>query len=83
LKNKPDRRVDVNLPAKIYSEDDLARARGRGKLVGWLQGAGAVVLVGVVLNMLGWIPTIAVVGGVGYLAYKLLSRSSEEEGEED
>ncbi len=73
----------MNLPAKIYTENDLARARGKGKVVGWIQGAGAVILVGVVLNMLGWIPTIAVAGGVGYLAYKLLSRSSKEEGVEE
>jgi MFS superfamily sulfate permease-like transporter len=75
--------VDVNLPAKIYTESDLARARGKGKVVGWIQGAGAVILVGVVLNMLGWIPTIAVAGGVGYIAYKLLSRSSKEEDKKE
>ena len=73
----------MNLPAKIYTENDLVRARGKSKLVGWLQGAGAVIVAGMVLNLLGWIPTIVVVGGVGYLAYKLLSRSSTEEGAEE
>jgi hypothetical protein len=68
---------------EIYTENDLARARGKGKLVGWLQGAGAVIVAGMVLSLLGWIPTIVVVGGVGYLAYKLLSRSSKEEGVEE
>jgi MFS superfamily sulfate permease-like transporter len=76
--------VDVNLPAKVYTENDLARARGGGKLVGWIQGAGVVIVASMVFNLLGWIPTIAVVGGVGYLAYKLLSRSSKkEEGVEE
>ena len=69
----------MNLPAKIYTENDLTKAKSRGKIVGWIQGAGAVIVAGMVLNLLGWIPTIVVVGGVGYLAYKLLSRSSKEE----
>lgn len=69
----------MNLPAKIYTETDLARARRRGKWTGWIQGAGTVIVAGVVLNVLGWIPTALVLGVVGYLAYKLLSRSPTDD----
>jgi hypothetical protein len=68
----------VNLPTKIYTETDLARAKRRGKWTGWIQGAGTVIVAGIVLNMLGWIPTVLVLGAVGYLAYKLLSRSPDD-----
>lgn len=75
----------TDLPAKIYDETDIARARRRGKFVGLVQGVGATVLVGIVLNMLGWIPTVAVTGLVAYVLYKLLfgrSKGEDEAGEE-
>ncbi len=68
----------MNLPAKIYSEKDLARAKRTSKLVGWAQGAGVVIVGGIVLNMLGWIPTLLVIGGVGYVGYRLLSSGSAD-----
>ena len=71
----------TDLPARIYDESDVARARRRGKFVGWVQGAGATILVGLVLNMLGWIPTIAVTGLVGYVGYKLVFGRSKDEDE--
>ena len=72
----------TDLPAKIYDENDVARARRRGKFVGWVQGAGAAILVGIVLNMLGWIPMIAVTGLVGFVAYKIFfGRSKDEDAE--
>lgn len=69
----------MTLPTKIYTEKDVERARSRGKLVGWLQGAGLVIVAGMVLNLLGWIPTVVVVGAVGYLAYRLLAGGSDDE----
>jgi hypothetical protein len=71
----------TDLPAKIYDENDVARARRRGKFVGWVQGAGAVFLVGIVLNLLGWIPTVAVTGLVGYGVYKLFFGRSKSDAE--
>ena len=68
----------TDLPAKIYDENDVARARRRGKFVGWVQGAGVAILGGIVLNMLGWVPLIAVTGVVGYIAYKLLFGRSKD-----
>jgi len=68
----------VNLPVKQYDENDLAKARRRGKFVGWMQGAGVVVVGGIVLNLLGWIPLVIGVGAVGYVAYRLLGGSSKD-----
>ena len=68
----------MNLPEKIYTDQDLARARKKGKVIGWLQGGAIVVGAAFVWNLVGWIPTVIVVGGVGYLGYKLLSKPSKK-----
>lgn len=61
-----------DLPAE-YTERDLQNARTKGQIVGWIQG-GAVGIGGfMVVGMLGWIPTIAVVGVGGYVLYKVLA----------
>ncbi len=69
----------MNLPAKIYTEKDLASAKQKSKVIGWLQGAGVVVGGTIVLNMLsGWIPIVLVIGGVAYVGYRLLTRGSDD-----
>jgi hypothetical protein len=66
-----------NLPSP-YSRKDLDNARTKGQLIGWLQG-GAVAVVGMILvRLIGWIPTIAVVAIGGFVIYKLFSRPSRE-----
>lgn len=67
-----------NLP-DLYTDRDLARARRRGKFVGWIQGGGAVVAVGVIYNLIGWIPTIAVLTLVAYGVYRLVRGSKTED----
>ncbi len=77
--------VRINLPVKHYTETDVALARQKGKVIGWLQ-AGAVMIAGsMILNVLGWIPTVLVVGAVGWGGYKWMTRSSQEdeEGEDE
>lgn len=69
----------MNLPDKIYTEQQLQAARGRAKVTGWVQGAGVVVGAGILWNLLGWIPMALAVGGGGYLAWKLLSGSSDSD----
>lgn len=69
----------MNLPVKIYTENELARAKKTSKMVGWAQGAGVVIAGAMVLNLLGWIPTVVVVGGVAYVGYKLLSGGSDDD----
>lgn len=72
----------MSLPAKIYTEKEVQRARRTSKVVGWIQGGGAVILAGIVFNMLGWIPTLAVAGGVGYVGYRILKWSSSDDDAE-
>ncbi len=58
---------------ELYTKSDLEKARTKGQLVGWVQG-GAVVLAGaLLLSVLGWIPTLLVLGAGGFLLYKLMS----------
>lgn len=71
----------MNLPTKIYTEKEVERAKRSSKIVGWIQGAGVVLGGAIVWNMLGWIPTVLVVGAVGYVGYKLLSRSPDKPAE--
>ncbi|MEZ4416041.1 MAG: hypothetical protein R3E10_09800 [Gemmatimonadota bacterium] len=66
------------LPAKIYTKTDLETARTKGQVLGWAQGAGAVLAAGLALKLLGWIPTVLVVGGVVYLLYRLLAGGSKD-----
>ena len=68
----------MNLPAEIYTEKDIARARQNAKAMGWLQGGAVVFVGGWVLSLVGWIPTVLVAGGLGYVAYRLLTRKSKK-----
>jgi hypothetical protein len=57
---------------QVYSKTELEDARTKGQVIGWLQGAGAVIALGLLLSVVGWIPTILAVGGIGYLLYRAL-----------
>jgi hypothetical protein len=72
----------VTLPEKIYTERDIRRARKKGKAIGWIQGGGVVIAGGLVLNLLGWIPTILVMVVVAYGLYRLLSKKPSK-GDDD
>ena len=67
----------MNLPAKIYSQDDLERAKKKGKVVGWVQAAAVIIGGAFVWNLLGWIPTLIVIGAVVYGLYRILARPSK------
>jgi len=54
------------------TKQELENARTKGQVIGWIQGAGAVLALGLVIKFLGWIPTIVVGGAVIYLGYRLL-----------
>ena len=73
----------MNLPVKQYTETDIASARQKGKVVGWLQAAAVIIGGSMVLNLLGWIPTVLAVGAVGYGGYKWMTRSSKEDESEE
>lgn len=64
--------VKVELP-DLYTKKDVDKARTKGELVGWIKG-GVVGVVGMVLlGVIGWIPTLAVIGVGGFVVYKLFS----------
>ncbi|HEV8266412.1 MAG TPA: hypothetical protein VGQ06_15795 [Gemmatimonadales bacterium] len=62
---------------ELYNQNDVDNARTKGQLIGWVQGAGAAVAGMLLLGVVGWIPTIAIVGVGGFAAYKLLSGLSK------
>lgn len=59
---------------QLYSATDVSNARTKGQIVGWAQGAGTVITIGVVLSLVGWIPTIVILGGVAFVGYKLIGK---------
>jgi hypothetical protein len=65
--------VNDYLP-ELYTDRDLTRARRKAKAAGWVQGGGAVIAIGFVYNLIGWIPTLAVLALVAFGIYKLVSK---------
>jgi len=71
----------MNLPEKIYTEKEVTRAKNSAQVVGWVQGAGAVVAVGIAWKLLGWIPVLLVVGAVVWVLYRVLGGGKDENEE--
>ena len=71
----------MNLPEKVYTEKEVARAKASAKVVGWLQGAGVVFGGAILWNLLGWIPVLVAAVAVGWVLLKLMSRSKGENTE--
>ena len=63
------------------TKKELETAKANGQLIGFAQGAGAMLLVGVALKFIGWIPILLVGGAVAYVGYKLLFRRKDKEEE--
>ena len=51
--------------------------------MGWFQGAGVVIGIGILFKLLGWIPLVLGAGAVGWVLFKLFGtkKSDEEERE--
>jgi hypothetical protein len=64
--------VKVDLP-DLYTQKDVESARTKGELVGWVKGTALGVGGMLLLGVIGWIPTLAVVGVGGFVLYKLFS----------
>ena len=63
----------------LYTKKDVDNARTKGELVGWVKG-GAVGVTGMLLlGVIGWIPTVAVIGVGGFVVYKLYSGPSKSD----
>jgi hypothetical protein len=57
----------------VYTKKDVDNAHTKGELVGWIKG-GVVGVVGMLLlGVIGWIPTVAVIGVGGFAVYKVFS----------
>jgi hypothetical protein len=69
---------DRNSLANLPTHQELENARTKGQVIGWVQGAGAVVVFGLVLNFVGWIPLIAIAGVGAYVGYRVLFGRSKE-----
>jgi len=62
----------IDLP-DLHTKKEVDNARTKGELVGWIKG-GVVGVVGMLLlGVIGWIPTLAVIGVGGLVVYKLFS----------
>lgn len=61
----------------LYTRKDVDRARTKGELVGLVKGVAVGVTGFVLLGVIGWIPTLAVMGVGGFALYKLFSGPSK------
>jgi MFS superfamily sulfate permease-like transporter len=52
---------------------ELENARTKGQVVGWLQGAGVMLVVGLALKLAGFLPLVLIGAVIAYIAYRLLS----------
>lgn len=61
----------------LSTPDQVETIRNRAKLTGWIQG-GAVTAAGFIAwNLIGWIPVVALLGVVGFGAYRLAKRRKD------
>jgi hypothetical protein len=59
---------------QLYTRTDLENAQTKGQVIGWVQGAGGLLVLGVVLKFVGLIPLLVVGGVVAFFAVKALSK---------
>jgi hypothetical protein len=67
----------IDLP-DLYTKKEVDRARTKGEVIGFIKGGVAGVAGVMLLGVIGWIPTIAVLGVGGFVAYKLFSGPSKD-----
>jgi hypothetical protein len=66
-----------NLP-ELYSQKDVENARTKGQVIGWVQGAVVGIAGMILLGLVGWIPTLVILGVGGFVLYKLFSGSAKD-----
>lgn len=69
--------MEKQFDVSLYSRRDVEKAKRRGQMAGWMQGAGVVLAGVLLLKFLGWIPVLLLVAGVGFLAIKLAGLSED------
>jgi MFS superfamily sulfate permease-like transporter len=68
----------------IYSRQQLENVRLKSQVKGWLQGAGSVFLLIMLLKFIGWIPVVLLISVIGFAGFKIFSkyrRAGKESGE--
>lgn len=63
---------DTDYVPELYTERDIVKTRRRHRLVGRIEGAGAVVALGVLWSVLPWLTGAVLVAVVGYVIYRLV-----------
>jgi hypothetical protein len=67
----------IDLP-DLYTKKDVDLARTKGEVIGFIKGGVAGVAGVMLLGVIGWIPTLAVLGVGGFVVYKLFSGPSKD-----
>jgi len=67
----------IDLP-DLYTKKEVDNARTKGEVIGFIKGGVAGVAGVMLLGVIGWIPTLAVLGVGGFVVYKLLSGPSKD-----
>jgi hypothetical protein len=67
----------IDLP-DLYTKKDVDRARTKGEVIGFVKGGVAGVAGVMLLGVIGWLPTLAVLGVGGFVVYKLFSGPSKD-----
>jgi len=65
---------DTDYVPELYTERDIVKARRRHRLVGRIEGAGIVVVLGVLWSFLPWLTGAVLVAVVGYVIYRLVAK---------
>ena len=67
----------IDLP-DLYTKKEIDRARTKGEVIGFIKGGVAGVAGVMLLGVIGWIPTLAVLGVGGFVVYKVFSGPSKD-----
>jgi|GEM_PF-824925 len=73
--------ASTELTTEEQRAKELRRARSRGKMVGWLQGAAVTAVGFLAWRFIGLIPLIAVTALAVWIVYKLVFGGGESEPE--
>jgi|JI10StandDraft_1071094.scaffolds.fasta_scaffold310694_1 hypothetical protein len=59
---------------QLYTRTDLENAETKGQVIGWVQGAGGLLVLGVVLKFVGLVPLLVVGGVAAFLVVRALRK---------
>jgi len=71
---------EPNQLPELYTQREVDKTRKRQRMLGRFEGAAAIVAAGAIFNFVGSIPTLLVLGVVGYVLYKILAKPKPDKG---